>query len=925
MSASNLLKPQITVPELRRLPPGAGNKWWHLSLSRFGAAALCASLAVGTAPAFASEEPGDSTPTPVVSDTAEPDVVEQPVVTEPVVEETESTGLEDTESNASEDGNVVVTEETEEDELNTLDVVPAEDAPLSQMEEARPSSIAPLSASTQALSSWNDNFNRTVTNGWGANYSITGSSTAVALVNGQRGQVRVPAGQSSVANAVGFSGRDVNAKVTVRVSAIPTTGYGTFTGLDLRVSDGSYYRATLRLAPKSVAAIKIERVTGSTATLVNDVKLPFAPKANTAYNFEFKATGTSKVELAARAWPVSETTPAWQATTTDSAGSRLSAAGGVAIRSYVHEHGSTLIFGYDDFKVTSTSGSTTTPQPTPKPTATPTAAPVPPATDLQTSIRSSAGSLPVGQAKYAVPSGAVFARAAGNSSGSGTQASPYGSLAKAISAARSGQTIVLRGGTYHESVEVPAGKKLTIQSYPGEAVWLDGAETLSSWQQSGTRWRTKWTYDFENRVSHTRNKHEEWFVNSAYPASRYPEQVWVAGKKLTQVLSLNEVREGTFYVDGKNDWIYIGVNPSGKKVEASTLQQAMTIQGVGTTVRGIGVKRYADHLALMGAVSSQVANVNLENLVISDNSTVGLYGWNPGQVWNKLTVTNNGLLGIGASQADRLKITNSLAAGNNSERFNYKPVAGGIKITRSVDVSVTGTVAERNIDSTGIWFDEWNRGIVAANNVSVDNGQYGIEVEVSDNAVVAGNYLLRNAGAGVYVLGGSNVSLWNNSITAESGRAIYAREDSRKGTRSDVPMDLRNLTVKNNVVNLGTNNCSYLIDDALDKMHWKNLKLQSDGNVYRRNSATSPANVICLAVGAQNLTGMKTHAALTSEGLEKSSVVFDGGAPITSSTGTQTSRATDVQSKVAHAVPSNVAQVLGVSSGTKKIGPIRNP
>lgn len=138
-------------------------------------------------------------------------------------------------------------------------------------------------------------------------------------------------------------------------------------------------------------------------------------------------------------------------------------------------------------------------------------------------------------------------------------------------------------------------------------------------------------------------------------------------------------------------------------------------------------------------------------------------------------------------------------------------------------------------------------------------------------------------------------------------------------------MDLRNLTVKNNVVNLGTNNCPYLIDDSLDKLHWqdKAFNFQSNGNVYRKSSTNS--NIACLAVGPQHVVGIKKHVELTAGGQEKSSVVFDGGAAITSSTGTLTSRATDSQSKVAQAIPSNIAKILGVSSGAKKIGPVRNP
>ena len=51
--------------------------------------------------------------------------------------------------------------------------------------------------------------------------------------------------------------------------------------------------------------------------------------------------------------------------------------------------------------------------------------------------------------------------------GSGSAAAPYGSAQTAIDKAPSGSTIVLRGGTYRESIFVPKGKQLTIR-YTGK-------------------------------------------------------------------------------------------------------------------------------------------------------------------------------------------------------------------------------------------------------------------------------------------------------------------------------------------------------------------------------------------------------------------------------------------------------------------------
>src|SRR3954453_18548188 len=87
---------------------------------------------------------------------------------------------------------------------------------------------------------------------------------------------------------------------------------------------------------------------------------------------------------------------------------------------------------------------------------------------------STAGSAAVGTASYPVPAGAVFVSPAGADAGTGAAAAPVRTLTRALALTPAGGTIVMRGGVYHESLTVT--KTVTIQNYPGETVWLDGAE-----------------------------------------------------------------------------------------------------------------------------------------------------------------------------------------------------------------------------------------------------------------------------------------------------------------------------------------------------------------------------------------------------------------------------------------------------------------
>ena len=59
---------------------------------------------------------------------------------------------------------------------------------------------------------------------------------------------------------------------------------------------------------------------------------------------------------------------------------------------------------------------------------------------------------------------------------------------------------------------------------------------------------------------------------------------------------------GTFFADRAADRIYLGTDPTGHEVRTSALQTAITINSAGSVLRGVGVRRYATSLPLMGTV-----------------------------------------------------------------------------------------------------------------------------------------------------------------------------------------------------------------------------------------------------------------------------------------------------------------------------------
>ena len=52
-------------------------------------------------------------------------------------------------------------------------------------------------------------------------------------------------------------------------------------------------------------------------------------------------------------------------------------------------------------------------------------------------------------------------------------------------------------------------------------------------------------------------------------------------------------------------------------------------------MRGIGVRRYANTFWMGGAISAQVSDITLENIVSADNATIGVNGWGKQMRFNR--------------------------------------------------------------------------------------------------------------------------------------------------------------------------------------------------------------------------------------------------------------------------------------------------
>ena len=833
---------------------------------------------------------------------------------------------------------------------------------------------------------WVDAFDRTTERGWGEAY--VSSPERVASVTDDAGRVRVNGGERTVHESTVAVSTDGIVGATLSFSAVPTDGHGATAIVTSRNGDTGSYGVRFRLDTQSRGVLSIARYDADDVQTVirQDLLLIGEVPQNAQIRVEIDTEGVDDVAIRARAWVVGTPQPDWQISATDDSDEAVTAPGTPGIQTYMSRGNRSIYLRVDDLTVDSadlqpvavpeptptseptpvptpvptsepsptsepTPVPTTTAEPTPLPTSeptplptseptpvptveptptpTPTTTPEPPAPPVTPpAADGSAGSLAVGQTAYAAPADAIYVVPEGSrSSGTGTKANPVAGAQRAIDAAPSGSTLVLRAGTYRESLSVPFFKKLTIQSAPGEAVWLDGSRPVNGWAQSGATWVAPWSTFFDPRVSFSANQDEtSWWVNKANPMAGYPDQVWIDGNRLTQVGSRSAVTAGTFFVDQAARQLVIGSNPDGHGVEASALAKAIKIQGAGTTIRGIGVQRYATTTALMGAVSAEVDGITLENMVIRDNATVGLFAWNDDKTFRNLTVTGNGLLGIGVNDAENLTIENSVVTGNNASKFNYAPVAGGVKISRGTDVTVRDSLISDNVGATGLWFDVSSSRLTVTGNVFARNGREGLEIELSQTALVADNYVVDNLNSGLFVFDSGDVDIWNNTM-AGNGRTITYMQDERRqevsGLTSLIPWVTSDVVVRNNVLSYGAQACPMLAQDLTNRWDGNDFGISQDANLYHRSSATSPSNFACWAAGSSGTRGFTTIEEFRSHTGGDAKSVLVQGAPVVDPGTWQLTAASPVTG--AYALPANVAAALGVAAQTRTVGALTPP
>lgn len=765
-----------------------------------------------------------------------------------------------------------------------------------------------------------DSFARTSAT-WGAadsggRYTVNGAG---GTKDGQ-GTTTLRAGTTFEASLNGLSLADVDLSDTVAVGQGSAGAFHVMTGwVARRQTDGSQYNAALWVNQDGRATLGLTRVNGKVNTWLGGTLLPVPIAPGQTVRGQLQVVGTSPVHVRARVWALGAQEPGWQTEHEDASSTRISAAGGVGVRNYLATASEAVTATHDDLEVAvpDLTMPSASPSPTPAPTP-PTTKPRPPRGTT------------LGSQSFPVPGDALFVDGThGLDSNAGTQSAPMKTVRAAVAKATPGRTIVLRAGTYHESVTSP--KRMTIQNYPGETVWFDGSVAVNGWQKSGTSWvHSGWKAEFDASMGGAATKAR--YVNTASPMAADPDQVFVDGVPLKQVASAAQVTPGTFAVNDSADTITIGTDPTSRSVRASDLPMAFALSG-GATIQGIGVRRYATPHDVGAAVRLSSPGGTLRHLVITDNAMQGVALSNVDKVVDRLVVTNNGQLGVGGTELDRTVVQNSVINGNNAENFNNEPVSGGVKITRSRGIKTINNEVSNNL-SAGIWFDASSYQIVAVNNDLADNRSTQLELEVSAQGIVANNTVTGGT-TGILIHDTSDVSIYNNKLGDHSIFGIKISQDKRRQADPSVPEahDKRRpipdptvtwvterITISNNV--FGNSNGRggfqiYALDGETNRPA-DAMAITIDGNLFVKRIKKLTTEPTMVAWGqADNHTLVRYE---TPEELHAKNAGWENAqAPDTYRIAAMDPFITQYAS-VAKPLPAEVAQEAGLSAGARQLG-----
>ena len=370
---------------------------------------------------------------------------------------------------------------------------------------------------------------------------------------------------------------------------------------------------------------------------------------------------------------------------------------------------------------------------------------------------------------------------------------------------------------------------------------VSGSRQLAGWTPSGGAWFV----GGQTQQLPVRDNGGYVVCESSAPLCERVEDVFADDQPLRQVASRAEVGPGTFWFDGAADRIWVGSDPSAKRMETTLAQQAF-VRGNDNVFRDLVIEKFGN-AAQTGALHG--AGLKIERSTVRLNHGTGVFSYG-GRIVDSI-IADNGQMGLGAGGGGQLVQGNEIAR-NGREGYDPGWEAGGTKWAHSTDLVVRGNWSHHNFGN-GLWTDINNTRSLYEGNLVEDNAYNGIFHEISYSATIRNNAVRRNgtrdtyfsSRVGINITNSRGVVVTGNLVADNQGGGILGVQDTRAGSGPEGTWALEQLDVRSNDVRMvpndrGSYSGVWIYDDVADRASYYTARgNRFTGNRYR---AADPTN-----------------------------------------------------------------------------------
>lgn len=348
----------------------------------------------------------------------------------------------------------------------------------------------------------------------------------------------------------------------------------------------------------------------------------------------------------------------------------------------------------------------------------------------------------------------------GDDSNSGNYYSPVRTikkgvkLATAIKSAGNNAKVIIRDGTYRESVDFPKLIKgiddtsavlIVEANNVGNAILSGSDDWSGGWNFDGSNYWKAWTYDWGLGNDH-------YVTNDQGPViptlARRKELVFVNGVQYTQVLSTNDLGSGKFCVDENADKIYIRP-ASGHVINSALVEISNRNYGIwisnrdNIAIKGLVVQHFTEFVGTSYYDAAVLIDNDSNNVLFKDMNVRynNVHGFKAASntaakdyTFKNVKANYNGFDGVWMGKSENILFEDCKTSGNNIRGLWSDFYSGwapaGFKLMHTRVSTFRNHEASDNY-GRGMWWDTDNSDITVDSAIAKNNYCSGIFVENS--------------------------------------------------------------------------------------------------------------------------------------------------------------------------------------------------